>query len=367
MGTVTLKNIEKAYNDVTVVHGIDLEIKDKEFVVLVGPSGCGKSTTLRMIAGLEEITGGELLIDQKVVNETIPSKRGVSMVFQDYALYPHMTVFDNLAFSLKLKRTPKSEIEERVQVAAKMLDLTEYLGRKPAALSGGQRQRVAMGRAIVKKSSVFLFDEPLSNLDAKLRSKMRIEIKRFHLNTKTTTIYVTHDQLEAMTLADRLVVMKDGIIEQIGSPMEVFERPRSVFVATFIGNPGMNLFDVKIKNRDEEVYIEGPNNIFSFKLPPSKANLIKENTELIMGIRPSDIFIPTKEEIKKAEWKVKGKVEMVELLGKNAFLTMKIDDIECTSEIMGRIVPEIEEELFLNFNLHHAHFFDPKTKINIEC
>src|SRR5271154_3099840 len=240
MAQVTLRKVIKKYDDTLAVRGIDLDIADKEFIVLVGPSGCGKSTTLRMIAGLEEITGGDIAIGGDVVNDVPPKDRDIAMVFQNYALYPHMNVYENMSFGLKLKRTPKDEIDRRVKQAAQILDITELLDRKPKQLSGGQRQRVAMGRAIVRDPKVFLFDEPLSNLDAKLRVQMRTEIKALHQRLKTTTIYVTHDQIEAMTMADKIVVMHDGRVEQIGTPLELYDRPANIFVAGFIGSPAMN-------------------------------------------------------------------------------------------------------------------------------
>ncbi|MEI8348288.1 MAG: ATP-binding cassette domain-containing protein, partial [Pseudomonadota bacterium] len=326
----------------------------------------GKTTTLRMIAGLEDITSGDLYIGDNRVNDIPPGDRGVAMVFQDYALYPHMTVYENMAFSLRLKKNfTKEEIDTRVQDAAKMLDLGPYLERKPAALSGGQRQRVAMGRAITKKADVFLFDEPLSNLDAKLRSKMRTEIKRFHMMTKTTTIYVTHDQLEAMTLADRIVVMNDGVVEQVGNPMDVYEFPKSIFVATFIGSPGMNLLPCTIKKQGGFVYMQAQDGAFSFKLPPSKASLVEEGMNVVMGIRPSDIFVAKKDDKISDEWKAKGLVELVELLGKNAFISLKIGSTECLGEIMGRNNPTPGEEVLLSFNLNHIHLFDPNTQMNL--
>ncbi len=248
MADVQLRNVTKKYDDTLAVRGIDLTIADKEFVVLVGPSGCGKSTTLRMVAGLEEITGGEILIDGEVVNDVPPKDRDIAMVFQNYALYPHMTVFENMSFGLRLKRAPKQEIKTRVEHAARILDITELLERKPRQLSGGQRQRVAMGRAIVRNPKVFLFDEPLSNLDAKLRVQMRTEIKRVHQKVRTTTLYVTHDQVEAMTLADRVVVMHDGLIEQVGTPDDLYHRPATRFVAGFIGSPAMNLVPCRLQD-----------------------------------------------------------------------------------------------------------------------
>lgn len=243
MSTVTLSKVKKSYGADEIIHGVDIDIKDKELIVIVGPSGCGKSTLLRMIAGLETVSGGTIKIDDRVVNDLEPMERNIAMVFQNYALYPHMTVFDNMAYSLKIAKVPKAEIRERVEHAAQLLQLSEYLSRKPRALSGGQRQRVAMGRAIVRKPAVFLFDEPLSNLDAKLRVQMRLEIRKLQRDLGVTSVYVTHDQVEAMTLGDRLMVLQGGYVEQFGTPIELYEKPASVFVAGFIGSPSMNIFD----------------------------------------------------------------------------------------------------------------------------
>ncbi|MCO4793292.1 MAG: sn-glycerol-3-phosphate ABC transporter ATP-binding protein UgpC [Bacteriovoracaceae bacterium] len=366
MAEIKLEKIEKSYGSTKVVHGIDLEINDKEFVVLVGPSGCGKSTTLRMVAGLEEISGGNLIIGDQTVNTVSPSDRGVAMVFQDYALYPHMTVYENMAFGLRLKKLSESEIDERVQEAARMLDLGPYLKRKPAALSGGQRQRVAMGRAVVKKAKVFLFDEPLSNLDAKLRAKMRAEIKRFHLNSKTTTVYVTHDQLEAMTLADTIVVMKDGVIEQSGTPLEVFDNPNSTFVATFIGSPSMNLSDIEWKREGERVVVKFKGVSTELPLPEDKAKLLPEGSgSATLGIRPSDIFISNKESCPSPDWIVEAEVLMVEALGKNAFVTFKIGENEFMGEVMGRDLPTEGGRVTVGLNLCHCHLFDQKSGRNL--
>ena len=365
MPSIELKSIKKSYGKTHVIEGLNLSVTDSEFVVLVGPSGCGKSTTLRMIAGLEEITAGELQIDGKRMNEVSPTDRGIAMVFQDYALYPHMTVYENLAFSLRLKKTEQSEIDRRISEAAEMLSLTPYLQRKPADLSGGQRQRVAMGRAIVKKSKVFLYDEPLSNLDAKLRHKMRTEIKRFHLQAKTTSVYVTHDQLEAMTLGDKLVVMSDGKIEQIGTPLEVYQRPKTKFVATFIGNPTINMFSCKVEKKDGKLVLCEKHGVFCFQLPESKQRLVKEGIDCTMGIRPSDIFISKEDDHLPAEWKIDAEVDIVELLGKNAFLTMVKNKIYFQSEVMGSEFPRTGENKQLSFNLNHIHLFDDTTGINL--
>lgn len=290
MVDIALKHIHKKYdgNDFYSVTDFNLDIKDREFIVFVGPSGCGKSTTLRMVAGLEDISEGELWIGDTLMNEVAPKDRDIAMVFQNYALYPHMTVYDNMAFGLKLRKYPKDEIKERVENAAQILGLTEYLDRKPAALSGGQRQRVALGRAIVRDAKVFLMDEPLSNLDAKLRVAMRLEIAKLHQRLETTTIYVTHDQTEAMTMADRIVIMKDGFVQQIGSPKEVYDTPNNVFVAGFIGSPAMNFFNVTLK--DGRITNEHGLNLL---LPEGRNKVLKEKgyegKKLIFGIRPEDI------------------------------------------------------------------------------
>ena len=292
MAKVTLEKVSKFYGNVQAVKKINLEIKDKEFLVLVGPSGCGKSSSLRMIAGLEEIDEGFIKIGDKTINELEPRERNVSMVFQNYALYPHMTVEENLGFSLKIAGQGKKEIAERVKEAAGILDITEFLHRKPSQLSGGQRQRVAMGRAIVRRPDVFLFDEPLSNLDAKLRNQMRTEIKRLHQKVATTIVYVTHDQVEAMTLADRIVIMKDGIIEQIGTPLDLFERPATKFVATFIGSPSMNMIDAKIINHNGNLHMKA-NDEITVPVPKDKVNFVKEGQKISFGFRAEDI-VPLK-------------------------------------------------------------------------
>src|SRR5471032_1271635 len=287
MAQVTLRKVVKKYDEVSAVRGVDLDIADKEFIVLVGPSGCGKSTTLRMIAGLEEITGGDIAIGGNIVNDVPPKDRDIAMVFQNYALYPHMNVYENMSFGLKLKKTPKQEIDRRVRQAAGILDITELLDRKPKALSGGQRQRVAMGRAIVRDPKVFLFDEPLSNLDAKLRVAMRTEIKELHQRLKTTKVYVTHDQIEAMTMADKIVVMHDGIVEQIGTPLELYDRPDNQFVAGFIGSPAMNFLKGKVKVNGSASF-EGPNGV---KLPLASAPANSDGRPVVYGVRPEHFTI----------------------------------------------------------------------------
>src|SRR6059058_3948280 len=291
MAEVALRNIVKTFDRTPAVAGIDLDISDREFVVLVGPSGCGKTTTLRMIAGLEEATSGEIYIGDQLVNDVPPKDRDIAMVFQNYALYPHMTVYENMSFGLRLKKFPKAEIKERVENAARILDITNLLDRRPKQLSGGQRQRVAMGRAIVRNPKVFLFDEPLSNLDAKLRVQMRMEIKKVHQKVTVTTVYVTHDQIEAMTLADRVVVMNGGKIEQIGSPNEVYHRPTTRFVAGFIGSPAMNFVPCRLEEVGGKPFIRLTDRI-AFPLPPARAaryQNVSRNEKLLLGIRPEHI------------------------------------------------------------------------------
>ena len=291
MAQVTLRKVIKKYDEVPAVRGVDLDIADKEFIVLVGPSGCGKSTTLRMIAGLEEITGGDIAIGGDIVNDVPPKDRDIAMVFQNYALYPHMNVYENMSFGLKLKKTPKAEIDKRVRSAAGILDITELLDRKPKQLSGGQRQRVAMGRAIVRNPKVFLFDEPLSNLDAKLRVQMRIEIKKVHQKVRTTTVYVTHDQVEAMTLADRVVVMNKGRIEQIGTPNDLYHHPATRFVAGFIGSPAMNFLPCRLEETGGQLHVRLTDRI-AFALPPARAaryQVVARNERLLLGLRPEHI------------------------------------------------------------------------------
>ena len=311
MSEVVLKGIKKVYdNKVTAVHDVNINIKDKEFIVLVGPSGCGKSTTLRMVAGLEEISGGELYIDGKLVNDVAPKDRDIAMVFQSYALYPHMTVYDNMAFALKLRKTPKDEIDKKVREAAEILDITQYLERKPKALSGGQRQRVAIGRAMVRDPKVFLMDEPLSNLDAKLRNQMRAEIIKLRQRINTTFMYVTHDQTEAMTLGDRIVIMKDGFVNQIGTPVEVFNKPVNLFVAGFIGMPVMNFFDGCQLLLDGGKYYAAIRGV-KFELDEFQQKALKQNNQkpcdIVAGIRPQHISV--------GEGQLTAKIEVSEMMG----------------------------------------------------
>ncbi len=397
MASVTLKNIMKIYpqtenegkkkkkkskdepeqkkpnllvtdRGVVAVHDFNLEIKDKEFIVLVGPSGCGKSTTLRMVAGLEEITEGDLYIGDKRVNDVAPKDRDIAMVFQNYALYPHMTVYDNMAFALKLRKTPKAEIDKKVRQAAEILDITQYLQRKPKALSGGQRQRVAIGRAIVRDPQVFLMDEPLSNLDAKLRNQMRAEIIKLRERIDTTFIYVTHDQTEAMTLGDRIVIMKDGFIQQIGTPQEVFNHPYNLFVAGFIGTPQMNFFDAKLvkKNGKYSVEVDGESaELSEEKQAKLSANNVAEQ-DVTLGVRPEHIQLTNEG--------VAATVDVSEMMGSAVHLhvsacgkdvvivvqTMDMTGHELASFTMGA-------KVHFTFNGNVAHVFSKETGINLEA
>ena len=366
MVQIELNHVHKKYDnaDKYSVTDFNLHIKDREFIVFVGPSGCGKSTTLRMIAGLEDITEGELKIGETVMNDVAPKDRGIAMVFQNYALYPHMTVFDNMAFGLKLRKEPKDVIKEKVEAAAKKLDLFHLLDRKPKALSGGQRQRVALGRAIVRQADVFLMDEPLSNLDAKLRVAMRAEIAKIHQDVKATTIYVTHDQVEAMTMADRIVIMKDGFIQQIGTPQEVYDTPINVFVAGFIGSPAMNFFNVTLH---DGVISNGRG--LNLTLPAGSRKLLEEKgyngKELIFGIRPEDIRGESIALETYANAVVKAEVVVSELLGAESMLYSRVDDTEFVSKVDARDFHKPGESVELAFNLSKAHFFDKETELVI--
>lgn len=368
MGTLSMQHIYKKYSNAEnyTVTDFNLEIDEKEFIVFVGPSGCGKSTTLRMVAGLEDITEGELKIGDRVINNVAPKDRDIAMVFQNYALYPHMTVFDNMAFGLKLRKYPTDEIKKKVEEAAEILGLMEYLKRKPAALSGGQRQRVALGRAIVRDAQVFLMDEPLSNLDAKLRVSMRAEIAKLHQRLGTTTIYVTHDQTEAMTMADRIVIMKDGLIQQIGSPKEVYDLPENVFVASFIGSPAMNFFNVTLKNG----YITSGRN-FKLKVPEGENKVLVakgyEGKDLIFGIRPEDIRSEQIVLDSVVESAIDATIVVSELLGSETLLYSKIDETEFVSKVNARDFHRPSEVVRLALEISKGHFFDPKTEVRIKC
>ncbi len=372
MASVKLTDVKKVYdNNVTAVHDFNLEIKDKEFVVFVGPSGCGKSTTLRMVAGLEDISGGTVEIDGVVVNDLQPKDRDIAMVFQNYALYPHMTVYDNIAFSLRLKKMPEDEIYEKVTSAAEVLGITQYLTRKPRALSGGQRQRVAIGRAMVRESKVFLMDEPLSNLDAKLRNQMRAEIILLRQKLNTTFIYVTHDQTEAMTLGDRIVIMRDGIIEQVGTPMEVFEMPRNIFVAEFIGAPKMNLIDTDLAEENGRYFVTP----FGAKIEVDgeKKDLLKargvSSRQVALGVRPEHIVLadgPSPNAIP-------CKLEVNEMMGSELHLhvytadgtrlIVRVPTITLGYEQRSSLV--YGKELYITFEGKVMHFFDRESGVNL--
>jgi len=364
MAELRLEHIYKIYdNKVTAVKDFNLHIQDKEFIVFVGPSGCGKSTTLRMIAGLEEISKGDFFIDGKRMNDVAPKDRDIAMVFQNYALYPHMNVYDNMAFGLKLRKFPKDEIDRRVKEAARILGLEQYLDRKPKALSGGQRQRVALGRAIVRDAKVFLMDEPLSNLDAKLRVQMRAEISKLHQRLQTTTIYVTHDQTEAMTMATRLVVMKDGIIQQVGAPKDVYEKPENVFVGGFIGSPAMNFFHGKLE--DGKFHIGNT----VLEVPEGKMKYLREqgyaDKEVILGIRPEDIHDePVFIESAKGS-AVNAHIEVAELMGSEIMLYSQIEGQEYVARVDSRSNIQRGENVQLGFDMNKAHFFDKETESRI--
>lgn len=363
MVELELNHIYKKYesNENYTVTDFNLQIKDREFIVFVGPSGCGKSTTLRMVAGLEDISEGEFKIGGTLMNDVAPKDRDIAMVFQNYALYPHMTVFDNMAFGLKLRKFEKAEIKERVENAAEILGLTEYLQSKPSGLSGGQRQRVALGRAIVRDARVFLMDEPLSNLDAKLRVAMRAEIAKLHRRLKTTTIYVTHDQTEAMTMADRIVIMKDGFIQQIGTPQEVYNTPKNKFVAGFIGSPAMNFFPVTISNG----YITDGKGL-RLRVPEGKNKMLiekgYEGKNVIFGIRPEDIHTEPIAIDTAPDSTVKANVVVSELLGAETMLYTKTGETEFISRVDARDFHQPGATVELAFNVSKSHFFDPESE-----
>jgi multiple sugar transport system ATP-binding protein len=363
MAELKLKNIYKKYpNGFVAVKDFSLDIEDKEFIIFVGPSGCGKSTTLRMIAGLEEITSGELWIGDKLCNDVAPKDRDIAMVFQNYALYPHMTVYDNMAFGLKLRKTPKPEIDRRVREAAKILDIDHLLDRRPKALSGGQRQRVAMGRAFVREPKVFLMDEPLSNLDAKLRVQMRIEISKLHQKLQTTFIYVTHDQTEAMTMGTRIVVMKDGFIQQVDSPQALYEKPVNLFVAGFIGSPQMNFINSKLEKRDDAVYVVFGNN--SLKLPEGKVKSVSDyiGKEVILGIRPEHVHDEAVYLESLPDCVADAKVEVIEMLGSETLLYLTVDDISVTARVNPRTTARSGDVIKVAFDINRIHLFDKDTE-----
>lgn len=365
MASLSLKNINKTYpNGFVAVKEFNLEIADKEFIIFVGPSGCGKSTTLRMIAGLEEITSGELYIGDKLVNDVEPKDRDIAMVFQNYALYPHMSVFDNMAFGLKLRKTPKDQIDKLVNEAAKILGIEHLLDRKPKALSGGQRQRVAMGRAIVRNPKVFLMDEPLSNLDAKLRVQMRIEISKLHQRLETTIIYVTHDQTEAMTLGTRIVVMKDGVIQQVDTPQNLYNSPNNSFVAGFIGSPQMNMIECKVVKSGSGASLQFGSN--SIKLPEAKAKKLLdggyENKEVTLGVRPEDVHDEEMFISNSPDSVVEATVKVYELLGAEVYLYFNVDQFDITARVNPRTTARPGDTIKVALDLGKIHIFDKETE-----
>ena len=367
MASLSLRHIYKKYpGGVTAVSDFCLEIKDTEFIIFVGPSGCGKSTTLRMIAGLEEISKGELYIDGKLVNDVEPKDRDIAMVFQSYALYPHMSIYDNMAFGLKLRKMPKAEIDKRVREAARILDIEHLLDRKPKLLSGGQRQRVAMGRAIVREPKVFLMDEPLSNLDAKLRVQMRLEISKLHQRLQSTIIYVTHDQTEAMTLGTRIVVMKDGVIQQVDSPQNLYDYPDNLFVAGFIGSPQMNFIDATVVKEGGELFLEYGDH-HRVILTPERATKLADyvGREVTFGIRPEDVFASEKYEAAHEHNTVEASVRVFEMLGAEVFLYLTVDgfDVTCREHPSTKAKPG--DSMSISFDVNKIHVFDKETQMTI--
>ena len=364
MASVTFDHVYKRFGEVTAVNDLNIQIEDKEFIVFVGPSGCGKTTSLRMLAGLEEISEGNILIGDRVVNDVPPKDRDIAMVFQSYALYPHMSVYDNMAFGLKLRKTPKADIDRRVKEAADILDIGHLLDRKPKQLSGGQRQRVAVGRAIVREPQVFLFDEPLSNLDAKLRVQTRAQLTRLHQRLATTFIYVTHDQVEAMTMASRIAVMKDGLLHQIDTPQVLYDHPANVFVAGFIGSPSMNFFDATLVESDNKLEINTGG--FRLEVPSPKNEEWRQfkGKEVIFGIRPEDIHAKQYIAPGILEADMSAKVDVVEMMGNEIFLYLVTKD---NKSFIARVDPRVRaqpgDEIELAVNMSNAHIFDTKTEM----
>jgi multiple sugar transport system ATP-binding protein len=363
MGQVVLKDINKFYDSVHAVIDVNLQIRDKEFVVFVGPSGCGKTTTLRMIAGLEAISSGDISIDGQVVNNLAPMDRDIAMVFQNYALYPHMSVYDNMAFGLKMRKFERSEIAKRVKEAADILGIGDYLKRKPRQLSGGQRQRVALGRAIVRHPRVFLFDEPLSNLDAKLRVQMRVELKKLHLRLGTTAVYVTHDQVEAMTLGDRVVVMKDGLVQQVGEPLELYNRPANKFVAGFIGSPAMNFATVTMSNGAGG--ITAKNAGLEIQVPGNEAERLRPHVgrQVTLGIRPEDLHVSRDGDPPGLTFN--SKVEVIEQLGSEILLDVRVGESSMVASVEPTTRTRVQDTVRLTINPERMHFFDSSTDMAI--
>ncbi|MER9329367.1 sn-glycerol-3-phosphate ABC transporter ATP-binding protein UgpC [Mesorhizobium sp. M0488] len=359
MSAIVCSHVDKSYGATTVIRDLNLAIEDHEFVVFLGPSGCGKSTLLRMLAGLEDISGGKVSIGGKVVNDLDPGDRGIAMVFQNYALYPHMTIFDNIAFGLKRQKVAKAEIQQRVEAVSKTLGLDPYLGRKPAELSGGQQQRVAIARAMIKTPKVFLFDEPLSNLDAKLRNHMRVEIARLHQSLNTTTVYVTHDQLEAMTLADRIVLLRDGRIEQIGSPAEIYERPGNLFVAGFIGTPNMNFIDVTVARKGDGWMLTSGGTIFTIDGSRFK---LQHGEGAVLGIRPPDLKTASRDAGPNV---LEGTADLIEFHGNDALVTFGLGGKEISALVPSRACPVVRSDVRYTFEEESLHLFDAKSGVSL--
>ncbi len=362
MASVTYEHVTKRFGDVVAVDNLTLEIADKEFLVLVGPSGCGKSTSLRLLAGLEEVTEGEIYIGDRLVNDVSSKDRDIAMVFQSYALYPHMSVFDNMAFALKLRKVKKPEIKERVQHSAEALGIAELLDRKPKQLSGGQRQRVALGRAIVREPAVFLMDEPLSNLDAKLRVEARAMLSRLHLSLGTTFIYVTHDQVEAMTMGTRIAVQKDGVLQQVDTPQNLYDRPANIFVAGFIGSPAMNFFDAKLAGSDDAISIQ--TRAFQVEVPKDMATGLTEHLgmDVIFGLRPEDIHDKRFMPVDVTAAPLVAKVDVIEPMGSERYLYLVVDGKDFVARVDPRSTASVGEDLEIAFNMDNMHVFDSKTE-----
>jgi multiple sugar transport system ATP-binding protein len=362
MASVTYDQVYKRFDEVVAVNNLNLEIEDKEFLVLVGPSGCGKSTALRLLAGLEEISSGTLKIEDRVVNDVAPKDRDIAMVFQSYALYPHMSVYDNMAFGLKLRDYPKDEIEERVQNAAEILGITPLLDRKPRQLSGGQRQRVALGRAIVRDPKVFLLDEPLSNLDAKLRVQTRAEITKLHKRLQTTFIYVTHDQVEAMTMANRIAVMNHGILMQVDTPQNLYDSPDNLFVAGFIGSPAMNFFNAELEKDGADIVVK--TNSFAVKVPEDRRAALEGyiGKPVIFGLRPENIHDPNFAPPRIISQEVEAQVDLTELMGNEIFLFLKSGDDEYVARVDPRTSFQMGDSVKMAFNMANMHIFDKETE-----
>jgi multiple sugar transport system ATP-binding protein len=362
MASVTYEHVTKRFGDLVAVNDLDIEIRDKEFLVFVGPSGCGKTTSLRLLAGLEEVTEGNIYIGDRLVNDVAPKDRDIAMVFQSYALYPHMSVYDNMAFGLKLRKTPKAEIERRVREAAGMLGIENLLDRKPKQLSGGQRQRVALGRAIVREPAVFLMDEPLSNLDAKLRVQTRSELSKLHQRLETTFIYVTHDQMEAMTMGTRIAVLRDGILQQVDTPQNLYQRPINIFVAGFIGSPAMNFFDATLVGTKDEMYADA--GTFRVKITPEQAKTLGEylGKEVVFGIRPEDIHDPQYTPPGITAAPVEARVDVTELMGNEVFLYLVTGNKTFIARVDPRTSAKVGNDVNVHLNMDNVQIFDRQTE-----